>query len=167
MCSEVHYIIHCAADIRFTLSLVESLRANYCPTQALLELAGEAPKLRCFTYVSTAYVNSDLPKGETVKEMLYSDAISRATKKETDDATRARVLSLLLTVEKKKGDTQVSTPSANHPRSCQSRLVLDLPRSICTRYTPIGGYCAKIGKHGQTLLTRWSRYTPSPRTGNV
>jgi hypothetical protein len=118
VCSEVHYIIHCAADIRFTLSLVESLRANYIPTRSLLELAAEAPKLRCFTYVSTAYVNSDLPKGQTVKEMLYSDAVSRATKKETDDTTRARVLSLLLTVEKKKGDSQVRTPLADNAHAC-------------------------------------------------
>ncbi len=29
------------------------------------------------------------------------------------------------------------------------------------------GYALWIGKHGQTLFRRWSRYTPSPRTGSV
>jgi hypothetical protein len=75
-----------------------------------LELAAEAPKLRCFTYVSTAYCNSHLAKGETVKEVLYPDAITRATGIELTDADRARVLTLLMNTEKRKADVQVHIP---------------------------------------------------------
>eukprot|EP00884_Botryococcus_braunii_P002713 jgi/Botrbrau1/12442/Bobra.0094s0011.1 len=108
LASEVHYIIHCAADIRFTLTFAESLKANYHPTKELLALAKEAKRLKAFTYVSTAYVNSHLPKGETVQEVIMQDAISLAKKDSewTDMDTQAKVMELLMKVDPAKALAQ-------------------------------------------------------------
>lgn len=105
----MHYIIHCAADIRFNLPFVESLKANYIPTKGLLDLAKEAKQLKSFTYVSTAFVSSHLPKGSTVSESLFQDAISLAKResKWTEIETQTKVLDLILKVHPAKSNVQV------------------------------------------------------------
>ena len=60
--SDVDYIIHCAASIRFDLPVKAVLRANFLPTRALLEFACALPGLRAFTFMSTAYANAHLPQ---------------------------------------------------------------------------------------------------------
>lgn len=47
------------------------MRTNYASTSQLLELAATMPFLRCFTYMSTAYVNSNLPRHSRVEEKIY------------------------------------------------------------------------------------------------
>lgn len=47
------------------------MRTNYACTQQLLELATTMPNLRCFTYMSTAYVNSNLPRHSQIREEIY------------------------------------------------------------------------------------------------
>jgi thioester reductase-like protein len=49
-------IVHGAASVAFDLSLEESRRINVEGTRQMLELARACPRLRRFTYVSTAYV---------------------------------------------------------------------------------------------------------------
>lgn len=60
--SDVDYIIHCAASIRFDLPVKAVLRANFLPTRALLDLAAALPRLRAFTFMSTAFANAHLPQ---------------------------------------------------------------------------------------------------------
>ena len=71
VCRETHYIIHSAASILFDLPIQATLRNNYLPTSTLLHLAEAMPRLRCFTYVSTAYVNANQPKGSCLQEKIY------------------------------------------------------------------------------------------------
>lgn len=70
-CRETNYIIHCAASIRFDEPISEIMRTNYASTEQLLELAATMPYLRCFTYMSTAYVNSNQPRHSRVEEKIY------------------------------------------------------------------------------------------------
>lgn len=65
------FIIHCAATIRFDLPVKAVLRANFLPTRALLDFAASLPRLRAFTFMSTAYVNAYLPHGSRIEEKIY------------------------------------------------------------------------------------------------
>jgi nucleoside-diphosphate-sugar epimerase len=56
LCSSVRLIIHCAADIRFNISLEESRRTNTQGTENLLRFAGRCIRLERFAHVSTVYV---------------------------------------------------------------------------------------------------------------
>ena len=71
MCRETNYIIHCAASIRFDEPISEIMQTNYVSTRQLLEVAASMPFLRCFTYMSTAYVNSNLPRHSKIEEKIY------------------------------------------------------------------------------------------------
>ena len=68
---ETNYVIHCAASIRFDEPISEIMRTNYASTEQLLELAATMPFLRCFTYMSTAYVNSNQPRHSRIEERIY------------------------------------------------------------------------------------------------
>jgi thioester reductase-like protein len=54
--THVRSIVHSAASVAFDLPLEESRAINVAGTERVLELAGAAPGLERFTYVSTAYV---------------------------------------------------------------------------------------------------------------
>ncbi|KAK9827638.1 hypothetical protein WJX81_001877, partial [Elliptochloris bilobata] len=71
LASDVDYIIHCAASIRFDLPVKAVLRANFTPTRALLDFASTLPHLRAFTFMSTAYANAHLPQGSFIEEKIY------------------------------------------------------------------------------------------------
>lgn len=49
-------IVHCAAEVRFTLPLAEARQVNVAGTARLLEFARRCRKLRRFAHVSTVYV---------------------------------------------------------------------------------------------------------------
>ena len=68
---DVNYVIHCAAAIRFDMPIQEILRQTFAPTQNLLAQAASAPGMRCFTFMSTAFVNANLPRGTCVQERIY------------------------------------------------------------------------------------------------
>ena len=68
---ETNFVIHCAASIRFDEPISEIMRTNYAATRQLLELAATMPFLRCFTYMSTAYVNSNQPRHSRIEEKIY------------------------------------------------------------------------------------------------
>ena len=70
-CRETNYIIHSAASILFDMPIQAILRNNFLPTSALLQLAESMAHLRCFTYVSTAFVNANQPKGTCLQEEIY------------------------------------------------------------------------------------------------
>jgi long-chain acyl-CoA synthetase len=53
---DVDEIIHGAASVSFDLTLARSRAVNVAGTARMLELAARLPRLRRFTYVSTAYV---------------------------------------------------------------------------------------------------------------
>src|SRR4051812_26535888 len=59
LAQRVGAIVHGAASVAFDLSLEESRRVNVEGTRQMLELARACPRLRRFTYVSTAYVAGD------------------------------------------------------------------------------------------------------------
>jgi long-chain acyl-CoA synthetase len=63
LCTElkrsVTAILHCAADIRFTLSIDEARRANVQPVVNLLDFARECRRLEKFAHLSTVYVAGD------------------------------------------------------------------------------------------------------------
>lgn len=66
-----NFVIHCAASIRFEEPISVIMRTNFASTEQLLRLASDMPYLRCFTYMSTAYVNSNLPRHSQVREEIY------------------------------------------------------------------------------------------------
>ena len=70
-CSETNYIIHCAASIRFDEPISTIMRTNYACTRDLLNLAAGMPGLRCFSYMSTTYVNSNQPRHSRICEKIY------------------------------------------------------------------------------------------------
>ncbi|CAG9767775.1 unnamed protein product [Ceutorhynchus assimilis] len=55
LASEVHFIYHCAATIRFDEPLRRAVLLNARGTKFMLDLAKECKKLLCFIHVSTAY----------------------------------------------------------------------------------------------------------------
>jgi thioester reductase-like protein len=59
LAERVGAIVHGAASVAFDLSLEESRHINVDGTRQMLELARACPRLRRFTYVSTAYVAGD------------------------------------------------------------------------------------------------------------
>ena len=44
---------------------------TYAPTENLLKLAARAPAMRCFCFISTAFVNANMPNGSVVEEKIY------------------------------------------------------------------------------------------------
>jgi len=56
-----HAIVHCAADIRFSVSLEESRQVNVLGTENLLRFAARCPKLAKFAHMSTVYVAGGKP----------------------------------------------------------------------------------------------------------
>ena len=71
MCCSVEYIIHCAASISFVQPIQSILAQNFTPTATLAQLASTLPRLKCFTYMSTAFVNANQPVSSTINEELY------------------------------------------------------------------------------------------------
>jgi thioester reductase-like protein len=59
LAGRVGAIVHGAASVAFDLSLEESRRINVEGTRRMLDFARACPRLRRFTYVSTAYVAGD------------------------------------------------------------------------------------------------------------
>src|SRR5690349_10337581 len=53
--NSVSEIIHCAADIRFGLSIEESRAANVAATRSVLAVARSCPQLEKFVHVSSVY----------------------------------------------------------------------------------------------------------------
>lgn len=56
--SDVQYVVHSAASIRFDNPVHTDLKLSYMATKALADMATRMQRLRCFMYVSTAYANS-------------------------------------------------------------------------------------------------------------
>jgi nucleoside-diphosphate-sugar epimerase len=61
LCRSVCEVIHCAADVRFTLTLDDARRSNVQPLSNLLAFARKCPQLRKFAHVSTVFVVGDRP----------------------------------------------------------------------------------------------------------
>lgn len=57
--AETEVIIHCAASTQLVLHLQDAIRINYHGPLKMLALAHECVQLCSFTYISTAYVNSN------------------------------------------------------------------------------------------------------------
>lgn len=53
------------------MGIQEILKQTYAPTENLLKLAARAPAMRCFCFISTAFVNANLPSGSVVEEKIY------------------------------------------------------------------------------------------------
>lgn len=74
----VDIVFHCAASVRFDLSLLDIMRINVKGTQRLLNIAEKLTKLKAFVFVSTAYsqcYQSELkeqhyPTGLNIDELL-------------------------------------------------------------------------------------------------
>ena len=66
----VNYIIHSAASIKLMEPFKKQLQMNYGATAALLELANEMANMTGFLYVSTAFVNANLPPGSVCIERI-------------------------------------------------------------------------------------------------
>lgn len=67
----VDIVLHIAADVNFTQTLVESLKCNVKGTMEVLKLSKEIKNLKTFVYMSTAY--SNCPRRE-IKEIFYEPA---------------------------------------------------------------------------------------------
>ena len=66
----VNYIIHSAASIKLMEPFKKQLQTNYGATYDLLEIANEMPNMKGFLYVSTAFVNANLPPGSVCSENM-------------------------------------------------------------------------------------------------
>lgn len=103
-CREVNFVIHCAASIRFDQPIKDILLTNYVSTASLLELATQMAELKCFTYMSTAYVNSNQPRHSVIEEKIYPLP---------GTSNPFQVAQQLLALPTQKADRLVSKQSAN------------------------------------------------------
>jgi fatty acyl-CoA reductase len=69
--SRITHVIHSAARISLEDNIQVSLSTNFLGTKNLLNLCNSMGSLRCFCYISTAFVNINLPWGTSVKEEIY------------------------------------------------------------------------------------------------
>jgi len=68
---ETEIIINCAASVSFDDPLLDAIQINYFGCKRMLELALQCQKIRCFTHVSTAYVNCNMLGNPKVEEKVY------------------------------------------------------------------------------------------------
>mmetsp|Transcript_15274 Transcript_15274/g.38854 ORF Transcript_15274/g.38854 Transcript_15274/m.38854 type:complete len:521 (-) Transcript_15274:508-2070(-) len=66
----VHYVIHSAASIKLMEPFKKQLQMNFGATADLLELANKMTNMVGFVYVSTAFVNANLPPGSVCVERI-------------------------------------------------------------------------------------------------
>ncbi len=69
--AETNIIINCAASVSFTDPLLDAIEINYNGCGRMLALAKECQRIECFTHVSTAYVNCNLPTKSVIEEKVY------------------------------------------------------------------------------------------------
>ena len=69
--AETDVLINCAASVSFDDPLLDALQINYFGCKRMLELAHECKRLRVFSHVSTAYVNSNILDGSKIEEKVY------------------------------------------------------------------------------------------------
>ena len=62
--SRARFVVHCAASISFFEHVHVLLEQNYVATRNAVDLAMRCQALAGYVHVSTAYVNSFLPRGE-------------------------------------------------------------------------------------------------------
>ena len=62
--SRARFVVHCAASISFFEHVHVLLEQNYVATRNAVDLAMRCSALAGYVHVSTAYVNSFLPRGE-------------------------------------------------------------------------------------------------------
>lgn len=69
--SELHFILHTAADIRLEVDIHSALQSNYAGTAAVLQLASGSKQLRALVHTSSCYVNMNQPRGSVVDSRIY------------------------------------------------------------------------------------------------
>lgn len=69
--SELHFILHTAADIRLEVDIHSALQSNYVGTAAVLQLASGSRQLRALVHTSSCYVNMNQPRGSVVDSRIY------------------------------------------------------------------------------------------------
>jgi hypothetical protein len=69
--SEVHFILHTAADIRLEVDIQSALTANYEGTAAVLQLAQGCTRLRALVHTSSCFVNMNQPRSSVVDSRIY------------------------------------------------------------------------------------------------
>lgn len=112
---------------------------NYSTTANLMDIAAKhMPKVRCFTYVSTAFVNFNQPDGTQVQEKLYPLFPDQPW--EDDVAVAERLLKL----PPERANAEVRTASI---------------QSCMTQHDNImsTGACCLLCHHGQMLRCAWKR----------
>ncbi len=62
--TRARFVVHCAASISFFEHVHVLLEQNYVATRHAVDLAMRCTALAGYVHVSTAYVNSFLPRGE-------------------------------------------------------------------------------------------------------
>eukprot|EP00884_Botryococcus_braunii_P002435 jgi/Botrbrau1/12192/Bobra.0186s0098.1 len=67
----ITHVIHCASAIRFDLEISDVMRQNFTSTLELLELSKRFQNLKAWCYVSTAFVNLNLPQNARIEEKIY------------------------------------------------------------------------------------------------
>lgn len=70
--SNVSLVFHSAASVRFDMNLKEAIQTNTIGTLNMLKLAEQIQKLEGFTYVSTAYSQSN---DKIIEERYYEAPI--------------------------------------------------------------------------------------------
>lgn len=87
--ADVTHVVHSAASIAFNLPAVDAARANIEATLTLLALSRNAPSLRRFVYVSTAYVTPHPGDDVPIPEALV--ALPSSASALYEDITTGRV----------------------------------------------------------------------------
>lgn len=68
----IDIMIHLVCRIALEDAMGRTLRNNYCTTDSLLQLASQhMPKLKSFVYVSSAFVNMNVPNFSIVTEAIH------------------------------------------------------------------------------------------------
>ena len=76
---ETNIVIHAAASVRFNEKLSHAGRVNTLATKSLLEMSLKMKALQSFVYVSTAFVNANDPKAESMEQITLKLAMDPNT----------------------------------------------------------------------------------------
>lgn len=120
--SELHFILHTAADIRLEVDIHSALTANYQGTEAVLQLAQGCKQLRAMVHTSSCFVNMNQPRSSIVDSLIYPLRLGHTVvrcQELVQVCLEATLQALLCTLP-------LLTPKSSHETCCFSHPVLHM-----------------------------------------
>ena len=104
--NNAHVIINCAASVSFNDPIHDALNINYFGCLRMLDLAQRTKNIQAFCHVSTAYVNSNLPKDSVIDEVILNK-----------DQEVERIVSQLMQMNPKEAEMKIDQILDGYPNT--------------------------------------------------